>query len=143
MLFLNGLNKLQLNSSKSKVLPIWKGNFQVNLEPVIINNETIELVGKVRNLGFFIRSDFSWVDHTNNICSRVYAGLKLLRKFSSFTPLKTRRNLAFSLLISHFIYSDIVMARLNCDSKRSLQVVFNSITRYVYNVSRYAHITPF
>lgn len=45
--------------------------------------------------------------------------------------------------MSHFIYADTVMARLDFDSKRRLQVAFNSITRYVYSVSRYHHITPF
>lgn len=136
-------NCLVLNSSKSKVMRIYRGKINLPYPRFELNNELITYTNSASNLGFIITSELKWDLQVNRICSNIYGGLKRLSKFKNSTPIKTKKSLARSLLVSQILYSDLVIGTLDYDSSRRLQVAFNSITRYVYNVSRFEHITPY
>lgn len=137
------INELKLNYSKSQVLHINSYNLNITYPAVYIGDDVVPFVDKARNLGFIMNSKFTWDSHVSHICSNIYAGLRRLSKFKKSTPTKTKKALAHSLLITHLTYADIVMGSLSYEHRRTLNVAFNSITRYVYSLSRYDHITPF
>jgi hypothetical protein len=69
--------------------------------------------------------------------------LHSLNIFRSATPLHTRKNFISSLILPIFDYCLYVCCNINNDSIARLQVAMNNCVRYIFNVKRRAHITPY
>lgn len=135
------INKLKINPLKSSVLPIAKHDVDVEgLQEITVNNLPLKFVSKTRNLGFLINSKLSCTDHINNVVSKVYAILRVLRMSSDFTPLEVRKKMALQLIMPIISYAATVYCKPDSVSMHKLQVSFNHTVRYVYGLQRFDHI---
>ena len=94
---------LSLNSSKCCAIRFTLG--KCDNGTYILNNTPIKFTNLQRDLGLLIKSDLSWSDHYNYICSKAYRSLYLIRKTipaTSSTELKKR--IYFTLTRSHLGY---------------------------------------
>ena len=53
-----------------------------------------------------------WIDQINNIIRSIHGTLRVLRKFSRFTPMKVRKTLAEALSLSKINYCNVVYGQL-------------------------------
>lgn len=138
-------NGLRLNPNKSKCLIIGAKSTTENINNINVNlNGTrIELVHAAKNLGVTFNRTLTWSDHINQVCGRTYAMLRSLWCSQHFTPLRIRMMLAKSYLIPTFLYCCEVFAACNATDKRKLVTTFNNITRYIFDLQRFDHVSPY
>ena len=102
---------LSLNSSKCCAIRFTLG--KCDNGTYILNNTPIKFTNLQRDLGLLIKSDLSWSDHYNYICSKAYRSLYLIHKTipaTSSTELKKR--IYFTLTRSHLGYCSQMEASL-------------------------------
>ena len=136
-------NNLRINPTKTKCILIYKNN-SVNLElipKIVINNEPVEYVNTVKNLGVIFNTSLSWNNHIYAAIGKVYGMLRVLWTTQYFTPFKIRMLLAKTYLIPTLFYSCEIFANCDTISNRKINVAFNNIARYVFNIKRFDHIS--
>lgn len=137
-------NGLAINPVKSKCLIIGKRSILPTQTPHIsLRERKIEIVRTAKNLGVIFNSNLTWSDHINTVCGRVFSMLRNLWQTQHCTPIRIRILLAKTYVMPVLLFGSELFA--NCDSKsrRKLNVAFNNISRYVYGVKRYDHISNF
>jgi len=137
-------NGLKLNVNKSVCVPI--SHVRLNLEdlpPLNVGQNTIQYVHKAKNLGVIINSNLSCSDYVNLVVSKVYAGLRGLRNSAHFTSLEVRSRLAKQLLLPLITYASNVYCKLDSASAHKMQMAFNFIVRYIYNLNKFNHISDY
>lgn len=97
----------------------------------------------MKNLGVLFNRSLSWKNHINSIVGKVYGVLRTLWASHHFTPLKTRKMLAKTLVVPILTYGCEIYCRCDAESRRKLNVAFNNTVRYIYGLKRYDHITNF
>jgi hypothetical protein len=55
----------------------------------------------------------------------------------------TRRKLITSLIVSQFLYGDIIFCKSSMRLRERLKLALNSSTRYIYSIYRFRHISHF
>lgn len=131
-------NSLTLNPSKSKCLMISRKKHNLsNAPPIILHNEEIQVVDKVKNLGIVFNNTLTWKDHITSATGKTFGMLRSLYRTQAYTPQHIRELLAKTYLLPKLLYGCELF--VNCDScsKRRLSVAFNAIIRYVYKIKRY------
>lgn len=138
------INGLGLNPSKSKCLVIRKRRSPIDCTlNILINGEPIEVVKSVKNLGVIFNNRLTWADHINTACGKTFSMLRSLWSTQYCTPLRIRMLLAKTYLVPALTYGCEIFASCDAQSKRKLNSTFNSITRYVFNLKKFDHISPF
>lgn len=136
-------NGLSLNPQKSKCLILrgrtWKCHFDLN---IVLNDEKIEIVEKVKNLGIIFNSTLTWSDHVNSIAGTIYSKLRALWSTQCFTPQHIRLLLAKTYLMPSLLYGCELFYSCDSVSRQRLNVLFNNVCRYVYRKRKFDHITP-
>jgi hypothetical protein len=80
----------KINPTRSHAIIFSKKDVDFQLvDNIVVNNEIIPQVNKVRNLGLIFDSSLSWANEVSSICQRIYYGLHRLYKFRSMTPIET------------------------------------------------------
>jgi hypothetical protein len=135
---------LKINPAKSQAIIFSKNeiNHQL-LDNIVINGEIVPFVGKVKNLGLLFDCGLSWTNQISAICQRIYFGLHRLYKFRAMTPIETRVRLVNTLLLPLFDYCIVICCNMDVAAINRLQVVQNNCLRYIFNIKRYEHITPY
>ena len=145
--FVNWTEKhaLKLNMNKTQAIVIHPQiKIDITSAPnVIVGGNKIPFLSKVKNLGVTIDENFSWSDHVSTICQKVYYTLHRLYKFRALTPIKTRKKLICSLVLPIIDYCITSCCNMNSEQVDRLQVSLNNCVRYIYNVKRREHITPY
>lgn len=137
-------NSLVLNPEKSKVIVISKKSVDLSYFPrIYLNNVPIDFVDNAKNLGFIFNRNLTWKDHVNSIVGKVYGALRTLWATKDFTPLKTRKMLAKTLVIPILTYGCEIFCKSDAVSQRKLNVAYNNIARYIYGLGRYDHVSRF
>ena len=139
-----GGNGLGINPMKSKALVISRVCIDVSgVKKIKLNDSTIEFVNEARNLGVVFNRSLTWSNHINSLTGRVYGMLRTLCATQKFTPFKIRMLLAKSFLLPTLLYGCELYA--NCDSsdKSKLNKIFNNITRYVFCLRKFDHVSVF
>jgi len=138
------MNGLCINPSKSKCLVISRKRSLLTAVPdIVIGNQKIEIVDKAKNLGVFFNSNLSWDTHINFAIGRVYALLRPLWSTQGYTPQHIRMLIAKTCLLPTLLYGSEIFANADSRSIQRLQVAFNNITRYVFNLRRRSSIANF
>lgn len=138
------INGLELNPRKSKCLMIRKGKRPIDCTSnILINGEPVEVVKCAKNLGIIFNSSLSWADHINMACGKTFSMLRSLWTTQYCTPLRIRMLLARTYLVPALTYGCEIFGNCDAQSKRKLNSTFNAITRYVYNLKKFDHISPF
>lgn len=138
------VNSLKLNPAKSKCLVISRNGMNgCDIPNIFLRNEPIELVDKAKNLGVWFNKTLSWDDHISTIIGKVYGSLRNLSMSQCFTPLHTRLMLVRALLTPIFTYACEIFCCSSAFIRRKLNVAFNNITRYVYGLRRFDHVSEY
>jgi hypothetical protein len=83
-----GSNDLKFNPKKSQVILIQRGGGD---EPeLFIGPDSIEVMPKVRNLGFVLNRNLTPVDHYKAVCQRI---LRSVKPHARYTPFGVRKKL--------------------------------------------------
>ena len=85
----------------------------------------------------------TWSAQINSVCRKVYNALHYLSTLRYFTPQHVRLRLARSQLVPLFDYGDILFGLVSQKNLRKLNLVYNAVTRYVYNLKKYDHISSY
>ena len=96
------------------------------------SRQSIQQKANVKLLGVIFDQHLTWIDQINNIIRSTHGTLRVLRKFSRFTPMKVRKTLAEALILSKINYCNVVYGQLPKYLINRLQRVQNTTAGYVY-----------
>ena len=96
------------------------------------SRQSIQQKANVKLLGVIFDQHLTWIDQINNIIRSTHGTLRVLRKFSRFTPMKVRKTLAEALILSKINYCNVVFGQLSKYLINRLQRVQNTTAGYVY-----------
>ena len=94
-------------------------------------------------MGVIIDDALSWSPQVSAICQKVFLILHHLYKFQTNTPSETKLKLLKTLIMPIFDYCDFLFCDIDGDNLHRLQKSQNNAVRYVCNVKRRKHITPY
>lgn len=134
-------NFLPVNASKTKVMYLSRNVNNSILPSLFLGTETLDYIEKAPNLGFIIQNNLEWDSHINSQCSKVFAGLRLLRLSSSMLSTPAKLQLFKSLLLPHFMYGDVFLLNASARAIDRLRIALNCCVRYVYNLSRFSRVS--
>ena len=117
--------------------------YQGNYPPLEINGNVIPFQQVVKNLGIFMDSTLSWGEHCNYVINKVFGILAQLRRNFSYIPQHVRRTLVQSLIFPHFDYILPLCTNITQCNLVKLQRAQNACVRFICNVSKFDHITPY
>ena len=75
----SGANNMKLNVKKTKDFTVSFLHNQPSVEPLIVDNQTLEVVNTTILLGVYLTSDLKWTTHIRHICSKASKCLYALR----------------------------------------------------------------
>jgi hypothetical protein len=127
-------NGLALNAGKTKAMIICRdqGRLPSLIPQIKLNGSSIEYSSKVTNLGLTMDDRFSWLPQATEVRNKVNFALSRLWHFADVTPLETRLQLVKSLVLSHFLYCDVIFSQTFCEVTDQLNKAFNSCARYIF-----------
>lgn len=137
------LNNININPSKTKAICFTSKKLSMRKDLLKINDTNIEFVNKLKFLGFFLDKALTWSDHINATISKVNFSLKRLYNLHTFLPPHVKKQIAHALLISVLSYGIEVISGTYQYNLNSLKLCINNIARYIFSVSRRAHISNF
>lgn len=142
------LNGLTLNISKSKALVLGSKAFlrEINLAtlpPITIGNSILPYVNSVRNLGVQLSADLSWKKHVAMISQKVHSTLHKLKYHKNSLSIDLRSKLISTLVFPHFDYCCLVYNDTTDELNTKLQVLANNCIRFVFDLRRDEHVTPY
>ena len=143
-----GANGLKLNLEKSKVI-IFSGQAYASsidvsrLPPVTVGMTSLPFVSEVRNLGITLMSDLSWKRHVLHVSQCVHRALYMLKFNKNSLSEKLRIKLVVTLILPHIDYCSLVYHGLSSELNVRLQRLVNCCVRFIFNLRRDEHITPF
>jgi hypothetical protein len=135
---------LRLNSLKTQAMIITNvASFIVSdCKMVTVNSIPIPYSTKVKNLGLILDDKLSWSPQVSAVCQKVYYIFRLY-KFRSLTPQSTRIKLVSCLVLPLFYYCLFVCCNMDEGCTNRLQVAMNNAVRYIFDVPRRGHVTPY
>ena len=141
-------NKLRINPEKTRALLIGGPTYierllQADSPRVKVNGIEIGYSRSAANLGVIFDSSLKWKDQINATSRRVFWGLHRLIKIRHLIPVTTRAHLINSLIMPLFDYCCLVCGDVSGMRAARLDVVMNSCVRFIFDVPRHAHITPY
>lgn len=127
---------------KTKAIPISvnKTNFS-NFPPIFLNSTKIQYVTEAKNLGIIFNNTLSWNTHITSVVSKIYASLRGLSVTKQYLPVEIKLKLVKALIIPILTYGCELFADPDYQSLQKLNVAFNSIARFVFNLRRYDHVS--
>lgn len=138
-------NGLAINPKKSKCLVVHSRSFNslnYNFD-VAIKGVKIDIVSQTKNLGIILNRSLTWSNHINVAVGQAYSKLRTLWSSQPYTPLHIRVLLAKSYIMPGILYGCELFANCDSSSKRKLNVIFNNVIRYIYNLKRYDSVQQF
>ena len=137
-------NNLQLNTGKCFVMPICKRSLDlINVPPIMIGDSNIQFADKIVNLGYYMNSSFSCVNHINAVVGKVYYTLRNLKLSQHYVPQETKLRLVKQLILPFVTYCSRVYCKPDSASLHKLQVALNFAARYVYDLQRYDDVSSY
>jgi len=137
------LNKLTINSSKSKALLFTSPREHLRPLNLFLNGSIIEFVSELKCLGIVIDDKLTFDSHINYLSSCINFTLRQLYSLNIYLPLHVRYHIANSLLLSKLLYGLEVYSGTFLNRINHIKLLFNKIVRYVYNVRASEHISNF
>lgn len=135
-------NKLMLNPLKSFVLPVCRTTYSPSSIPAVyLGNTALTAVEKIKNLGYLLNTKLTCVDHINSVVKNIFLTLRNLRLSAVFIPTVTKLILAKQLILPFINFFVAVYSKLDSQSMHKLEVAINNVTRYIYGIRRYDHLS--
>ena len=142
------VNGLTLNIAKSKIMIIGSNPYVRDLDfsaipPTLISTFQIPMVDNARNPGVHLSSNLTWNSHISHISQRIHASLHKLKFHKNLLSTQLRIKLVSTLLFPYFDYCCLVYHNLSDELNTKLQRLLNTCIRFIFNLRRDAHITPY
>ena len=139
-------NCLKLNTGKSNFIIIGgRANLNklknVNVSPIVLNNEIIERKHHVKNLGVIFDESFTWTNHVNKIVKTAFLKLRQVYRFKKFLSHESKINVTETYILCHFNYCDSVFFNITDILKSKIQKVQNTCVRFIFGLRKYDHIS--
>jgi len=145
---LTASNQLTLNYTKSKILILGSSPYIRNinhntLPPITINSHQLPFVHDAKNLGVIISFNLFWRSHVSHISRKVHNTLHKLKYHRNALSIDLQIKLITILVFPHLDYCCLVYHNLTAELNIKLQQLINCCIRFIYNLRRDVHITPY
>ena len=123
------------NNSKLKFVIFWKKRMAFPTDRGFLirsNGKSIKQEENIKLLGITIDQNLTWTDQINNLVKTLYSKLQVLKRFKRFTPYKTKKTLAESLILSKLNYCNIIYAQVPQYLLNRLQRLQTCAAGYVF-----------
>ena len=121
------VNKLSLNSAKSKFMIFRKPQKQIKLPIVKINGIQIECVDNFNFLGVIIDKNLTWKNHLNKVSNKIVRIIGIMNKLKFTLPQNILINIYNSLIIPHINYCILLWgsenSRVSKLQKRAVRII--------------------
>jgi len=107
------LNKLSLNSKKTKALFFKSINRKVTLPKLEIANNTIDIVNKFNFLGIMLDEKLKWKEHVDHIAIKISRANGVLNRLKQFLPTKVLLQVYHAIITPHLYYGSLLCG-FNC-----------------------------
>ena len=136
--------QLKLNINKTEYLLIGKNSDLKRLKntPLIINNNQIRIVEKVKDLGVYLDSNLSMDAQISNVVKITGYHLRNIAFIRKYIDVDSTKKLVYNFVISRLDYCNSIYYNLPKYKLRKLQCIFNRAARLIVGVGRRDHITP-
>ena len=131
-------NKLKMNTDKTEIMAcgtIAKRK-QVNINAVIIGNESITLSDEVKDLGVYIDSSISFNQHVSYLRKICYFELRKISSIRPFISEQSAKQLAVSLILSKLDYCNCLFFDMSEENFYKLQLLQNHAARVVLKAKK-------
>lgn len=141
-------NGLKLNVSKTKAMILGSSPYlerlrSLDIPAVTVRDQPVPYVDVVRNLGVHLSADLSWNAHIAQVSKKVYATLHRLKYRSEILSPEIKTLLVRALIFPHLDYCCLVYHDASDYLNVKLQRLVNSGIRFIFNLRRDVHITPY
>lgn len=137
-------NLLKINSKKSKFMLIGSNlNYNKFLEQklrVCIGQEDIEIVEKIKYLGFIIDRGLTFKEHVQYIIDKISKNVNFLYRVGVFLSQFSRLLVYNTLVLPHFTYSASILYFANKNELDRLKKLQNRAMRIILRANRYTPI---
>lgn len=139
---------LYVNPGKTQPIIIGSNKFIASIclqtsPKVIVNNQTVDYVTSVKNLGMMIDNTLSWKEQVYSTVKKVFASLAQIRRNIDVMPENIREKIVQSLILPILEYGLCVMTDISKENMSLLQKAQNSAVRFIFKARRDLHITPY
>ena len=136
-------NKLKMNADKTEIMLC--GSIQklsnVNIESVVIDDDSIDVSESVRNLGFFLDKNLSMSVHVTNLRKSCYNEIRKISHIRPFINEKCTIQLVVSLVLSKIDYCNCIMYGMSDSNFNKLQLIQNHAARIIKKLPKSCSIT--
>lgn len=131
-------NKLTLNISKTKLLPIRMNAVDQNFLKIKIDNKYIELVNSFNFLGITLQSDLKWDKHIKYLSRKLYSVAGVAKRLGNKVDDSVLLSIYYSLVYSHLSYlAPVYGTSLSQYDLSKLQVAQNVAIRGIFSNDYY------
>jgi len=125
-------NRFKLNADKTEF--IWLGTRQqlakVTVLPLLVKDQIITPLDKVRDLGVIIDGELTMERHVRNVVRSCFYQLRQLRSVRRSLTVEARRTLATAFVATRVDYCNAVFYGVSTQVNRRLQMVLNALLRF-------------
>jgi len=141
-------NKLILNCEKTQAIIMGSSRhvnaIDINTLPSIkVSGVDVPYMAQVKYLGVVIASSLSWNEHITNVTKKIWRTLYQLKLCRNLMPLTLKKNLVISLIFPYIDYCCCAFTDMTAANNMRLYRTINACIRFIYNVRRDEHITPY
>ena len=107
------------------------------------NWKELEKLNTVLTLGVTIDSTISMKTFVNSKCSEAYFQLRNIGRLRPYLDTSLRTTLVRNLILSKLDYCNAILAIVPGYVIKKMQEVLNASVRFIFNVRKHEHITPY
>lgn len=142
------LNGLALNSDKSHAILFGSSAYVRRLEqgglPLLRNGSTtVPFEKSVKLLGVIMSDDFRWRGQASSVARAINSALYRLKVCRALLSRSARVTLVNALIAPIVDYCSVILHGITDEKNKIIDVAFNSCVRFIFDVSRFDHITPY
>ncbi|XP_044575217.1 uncharacterized protein LOC123259023 [Cotesia glomerata] len=139
---------LEINISKTKAMILGSNSKLKQLEdmdlpPVVVNGVIIPYVNSTKCLGIHINRNLSWNHHVIQTVSKVNSALHCLKVRKNIFSTDIRKLLVSATILPLVDYCSVVLVDSTSENDLKLQRAINCSIRFIFNLRRDEHITPY
>ena len=137
-------NRLLMNETKTEFLLIGTKQqlAKVNVDHVKVGNADIVPHSPVKNLGVWLDSKLSMVEHITKASSAAFFHLYNIRRITKYLSKENTETLIHAFVSSRIDYCNSLLCGVpNCHLHK-LQRIQNAAARLIFEESKYRHVTP-